>query len=102
MLCTSGFPEHGPQFYEKLAHIDVSVTTNDKFSAHVMNAEERIEAATCLQDFCKDLSLASVVRMMSSGWQDGDDDDKTRDFLFQLVSPLVGGLIFSSNTASLH
>jgi hypothetical protein len=58
--------ERGPQFYEKLARIDVSVTTNDESSANATNAEERIEATTRLQDFCKDLSLASAVGTMTS------------------------------------
>lgn len=57
--------ERGPQFYEKLAHIDVSVTTNDESSANTTDVEERIEATTRLQDFCKDLSLTSIVGTMA-------------------------------------
>jgi hypothetical protein len=53
--------ERGPQFYEKLARIDVSVAAKEEHSAHATDVEERIEATKRLQEFCKDLSLASVV-----------------------------------------
>jgi len=53
--------ERGPQFYEKLARIDVSVTANDESFSEMTDVEERTDATRRLQDFCKDLSLASVV-----------------------------------------
>jgi hypothetical protein len=48
----------GPQFYEKLATIDVSVAGADGDGE---DAEERAQATKRLQDFCRDLRLTSVV-----------------------------------------
>jgi len=58
--------ERGNQFYEKLARIDVSVTPNDELSSPTTDAEERTEATKRLQDFCKNLSLASAVGVVAS------------------------------------
>ncbi|KAG6869651.1 hypothetical protein C0992_002454 [Termitomyces sp. T32_za158] len=53
--------ERGPEFYNKLARIDVSVTANDNYVADTEEAEERLEATKRLQEFCQDLQLSSVV-----------------------------------------
>ncbi|KAG6879834.1 hypothetical protein C0992_010792 [Termitomyces sp. T32_za158] len=53
--------ERGPDFYNKLARIDVSVTANDNYVADTEEAEERLEATKRLQEFCQDLQLSSVV-----------------------------------------
>lgn len=58
--------ERGTPFYEKLARIDVSVTANEESSADTTDVEERREATARLQDFCTDLSLASVVGTVTS------------------------------------
>ncbi|KAG6907741.1 hypothetical protein DXG01_007541 [Tephrocybe rancida] len=53
--------ERGPEFYDKLTRIDVSVAANDHFTSDAEEQEERLEATKRLQDFCRDLQLASVV-----------------------------------------
>ncbi|KAF5380170.1 hypothetical protein D9615_006107 [Tricholomella constricta] len=53
--------ERGPEFYDKLTRIDVSVTANDHSFYDAEEHEERIEATKRLQEFCCDLQLASVV-----------------------------------------
>lgn len=58
--------ERGLPFYEHLTRIDVSVTVNLESSADPTDAEERTEATARLQDFCKDLSLTSVVATVAS------------------------------------
>lgn len=63
----------GSDFYENLARIDVTVTSMDDSSAVDLEAcAERLEAAKRLQDFCRDLKLASHFRAM-----DNDKDKKT-------------------------
>jgi hypothetical protein len=60
--------ERGPEFYDKLTRIDVSVAANDEPSIDVEEIEERIEATKRLQDLCRDLRLASVVgKSVSAG-----------------------------------
>jgi hypothetical protein len=54
--------ERGPEFYNRLQRIDVTVTAED--DPHVVSEEEtaeRVAAARRLQDFCRDLCLSSVV-----------------------------------------
>jgi len=57
--------ERGPEFYNLLQRIDVTVTAEDtEDAAHVVSeeeTEERTAAARRLQEFCQDLRLASVV-----------------------------------------
>ncbi|KAG6853073.1 hypothetical protein C0991_007065 [Blastosporella zonata] len=53
--------ERGPEFYDKLTRIDVSVAANDHSTSDAEEQEERIEATKRLQEFCRDLQLASVV-----------------------------------------
>ncbi|KAG6811836.1 hypothetical protein H0H92_005633 [Tricholoma furcatifolium] len=54
--------ERGPEFYDKLTRIDVSVTTNSYPSPDKDDeSDERAEATRRLQEFCRDLQLASVV-----------------------------------------
>ncbi|KAG6855891.1 hypothetical protein H0H87_009689 [Tephrocybe sp. NHM501043] len=53
--------ERGPEFYDKLTRIDVSVAANDHSTSDVEEQEEHREATKRLQDFCRDLRLASVV-----------------------------------------
>lgn len=53
--------ERGPEFYQKLTRIDVSVAANDQSIYDAEEHEERIEATKRLQEFCRDLQLASVV-----------------------------------------
>ena len=54
--------ERGPEFYNRLQGIDVTVTAED--DVHVVSdaeTEERVAAARRLQEFCRDLCLSSVV-----------------------------------------
>lgn len=53
--------ERGPEFYDKLTRIDVSVAANDEPSHDIEEIEERLEATKRLQELCRDLRLASVV-----------------------------------------
>lgn len=53
--------ERGPEFYDKLTRIDVSVAANDEPSRDIDELEERIEATKRLQELCRDLRLTSVV-----------------------------------------
>ncbi|GLB39249.1 hypothetical protein LshimejAT787_0604110 [Lyophyllum shimeji] len=53
--------ERGPEFYQKLKRIDVSIAANDPSSCDDEEYEERIEATKRLQEFCRDLQLSSVV-----------------------------------------
>lgn len=53
----------GPQFYDKLKRIDVSVTAAAEQGAPPTQeeTEERLEAAGRLQKICRELRLASVI-----------------------------------------
>ncbi|KAF8906842.1 hypothetical protein CPB84DRAFT_1726059 [Gymnopilus junonius] len=57
--------EKGPQFYEKLKQINVSVTAAtddvDDLTSTQEEIDERLAAARRLQEFCRDLQLGSVV-----------------------------------------
>lgn len=53
--------ERGPDFYNKLTRINVSVTANDHSVSDTEEAEERLEATKRLQEFCQDLQLSSIV-----------------------------------------
>ncbi|KAF8970382.1 hypothetical protein BDZ97DRAFT_1791088 [Flammula alnicola] len=55
--------ERGPEFYQRLKQIDVTVTaaTDDIDMPSEEEREERAAAALRLQEFCRDLRLASVV-----------------------------------------
>jgi hypothetical protein len=53
--------ERGPEFYDKLTRIDVSVAANDQSTSDAEEHQERLEATKRLQEFCRDLQLASVV-----------------------------------------
>ena len=55
--------ERGPQFFDKLKRIDVTVTTNEDaaMGPTLEESEERAAAAERLQSFCRDLSLSSAV-----------------------------------------
>lgn len=54
----------GSEFYDKLARIDVTVAANDDSTDEVdlESCNERAQAMKRLQDFCRDLRLASQVR----------------------------------------
>lgn len=58
--------ERGPEFYDKLTRIDVSVAANEQAHHDEAENEERLEATKRLQDFCRDLRLASVVGKTTS------------------------------------
>ncbi|TFK39287.1 hypothetical protein BDQ12DRAFT_629820 [Crucibulum laeve] len=59
--------ERGPQFYDKLKRIDIAITAADGASTpSAEEVEERAVAAKRLQDFCRDLRLASVVGKFNS------------------------------------
>ncbi|KAJ6631177.1 hypothetical protein B0H10DRAFT_1773786 [Mycena sp. CBHHK59/15] len=52
----------GPAFYDKLTRIDVSVSASDAFAVvSGDDAAERAAATQRLQDFCRDLQLASKI-----------------------------------------
>lgn len=53
--------ERGPNFYEKLSSIQVTVAANEDFSPTIEEREERIIATKHLQDFCHDLRLATAI-----------------------------------------
>ncbi|TFK20388.1 hypothetical protein FA15DRAFT_696963 [Coprinopsis marcescibilis] len=56
--------ERGPQFFDKLQRIDVTVAANPEVDSDPSDDgedEERIAAAERLQNFCRDLRLASFV-----------------------------------------
>ena len=55
--------ERGPQFFDKLKTIDVTVTTNEDaaMGPTLEESEERAAAAERLQSFCRDLHLSSAV-----------------------------------------
>lgn len=55
--------ERGPQFFDKLKRIDVTVTTNEDaaMGPTLEESEERAVAAERLQSFCRDLHLSSAV-----------------------------------------
>ncbi|KAF8067668.1 hypothetical protein FPV67DRAFT_1492839 [Lyophyllum atratum] len=53
--------ERGPEFYDKLTRIDVSVAANDQSTFDAEEHQERLEATKRLQEFCRDLQLASAV-----------------------------------------
>ncbi|KAG5722449.1 hypothetical protein E4T56_gene2953 [Termitomyces sp. T112] len=57
--------ERGPDFYKKLARIDVSVAENNQ-SISDNEMEERLEATKRLQEFCRDLRLSSAVGKAAS------------------------------------
>jgi hypothetical protein len=52
--------DRGPEFYQKLTRINVSVTPAG-YSATEEEVEERTKAAKRLQDFCRQLRLSSAV-----------------------------------------
>jgi len=52
--------ERGPEFYDKLERIDVAITSSDVFTTDE-EAEERSTAMQSLQEYCRDLQLASAV-----------------------------------------
>lgn len=51
--------ERGPEFYKKLTRIDVSIAANIDAETSSEDSSERVEAAKRLQEFCRDLRLAS-------------------------------------------
>jgi hypothetical protein len=54
--------ERGPQFFDKLKRIDVTVAANqDALEPTIEESEERAAAAERLQSFCRDLRLSSFV-----------------------------------------
>jgi len=52
--------ERGPEFYDKLERIDVAITSSDVFTTDE-EAEERSTAMQSLQEYCRDVQLASAV-----------------------------------------
>jgi hypothetical protein len=52
--------ERGPEFYDRLTRIDVSIAANES-SEYSEDDSERAEATKRLQDFCRDLCLVSEV-----------------------------------------
>jgi hypothetical protein len=71
--------ERGPQFYDKLKNINVSVTSSlDGSSVTPEEAHERLAATRRLQAFCWDLCLGSIVEKYAAS--DGGERTSVTSF----------------------